>query len=504
VVGNLIPGSEVLHSLERAFRDAQMRSEDVRANLHRLDEIVQGVVQQRGHALLDLARHYLPDLSGDTVSTQFVEVRSHLEQLLQKKQRHEAKLQSLWDANLDRRSQLEQQVDESTNRLNDLATRRNQLQQSLANRLKEHAQFQVLSGHALIAENELKRNELRVAEMREEVAEKLPAYEQSRLFQYLYRRGYGTAEYKGRGLTKRLDRWVARLVKYNKNRQGYNFLRVTPELMVAEVERRRGEFTKLMEQIESIEDAISDEIGLTRVLDEGNRLGQQREEHLAELNRLENLRATIEADIAQLQASENEYYQAGVDRLKEFLGSLEESALEYRTRVTPQTTDDAVFVGIKDLNRELRNARIQSQGDRKILDDRQKVVSGLDELLRQFRSAEFDSRRSFFSPRLDVDVVITRYLRGQCSTQSLWGMLRQHQQFIRPEYDDSWDDMGGLFDSDVSHVLGRVLVEVAGEAMRQAARRGMYRRGPIRQQSRRAAGRPTYRRNGGFTSGQGF
>ncbi len=186
----------MLSTLEHSIREVRTRCDSVRSNLDKLDDFIDDVIQQRGHALVELAQHYLPDLSGSTVSQQFIEVRSQLQQLLKEKQRREVELQSSWDANLDRRSQLESEVETLTDRLNDLAAQRDELQLQLANRLKDHEDFQQLSEQALTAENLLKRNELRVAEMRDEVAEKLPAYEKSRLFQYLFRRGYGTSKYK--------------------------------------------------------------------------------------------------------------------------------------------------------------------------------------------------------------------------------------------------------------------------------------------------------------------
>lgn len=486
------------------MRDARRRAAGVRANLDKLDDFMEDVVRQRGHSLVELAQHYLPEMSQGVVAKQFSEVRTHLEQLLRKKQQHEQDLQRRWDENLDRRGETETRIDKLTQQLDDLADQRDQLEQQLADRLKESSDFQRLSEQALAAENELKRNELRIAEMSEEVEAKLPAYEKSKLFKYLHRRGYGTADYKAKGIAKRLDGWVAKLVNYNKNRQSYNFLRVTPELMAAEVERRRDDFNRLMEQLEAIEDEISDEIGLTALLREGASLGDERETQLTILKNLETDRSHIEKEMSRLEAAENEYYEAGVNRLKQFLGAMEESALEIRTRATPQTTDDAIFSEIKQFNQQLRNARQQSHDDRELLEVWHDKIAGLDQVLRRFRSSEFDSRRSGFSRRLDINREVDRYLEGKNSAAGLWSVVRQHQQFFRPTYDDSWGGMEGIFDSDVSHVLGRVLIEVAGAAMRQAAERGMHRRSSPRQHSRRTSGRPTYRRGGGFTSGKGF
>ncbi len=504
MVANLTAGRDVFRSLECAIRDARHRAEAVRANLDKLDQFIDAMIANRGHSLVELAEHYFPEMSAGTVSRQFVEVRSHLQRLLRKKQEHEETLQRSWDENLDRRSQLEADVDELTGRLDELVRERDALQGVLAGRLKEHDDFQQLSRQVLAAENELKRNEVRVAEMRVEVAAKLPKYEDSRMFQYLFRRGFGTPEYRARGIIRRLDRWVARLVNFNKNRQSYNFLRATPELMSAEVERRRERFNTLMRAIEAIEDAIADEVGLTAILRQGNEVGDRRGATLKTISEVESDRTRIENELSSLEEQENEYYVAGVNRLTEFLGSMEESALAVRTRATPQQKDDAIFREIQSCNQQLRDARQQSREDRETLDLWHEKISGLDDVARQFRSAEFDSRRSFFSRRLNVEEEIDRYLQGQNSVQGLWLALRQAQRFIQPQFDDSWDDLGGVFNSDVSQVLGKVLIEVAGEAMRHAARRGVHRRGPARQTSRRAAGRPPFRRRGGFTSGKGF
>lgn len=504
MVANLVAGRNVLRAMEGAVRDARRRAIGVRANLDKLDDFMADIIKQRGHSLVELAQHYLPEMSQATVAKQYSEVRTQLEQLLRKKQQHERDLQRAWDENLDRRAGVENRIDRLTQKLDELADRRSELEQQLATRLKQSTEFQQSSEQALDAENELKRNELRIAEMRQEAQEKLPTYEKSKLFQYLYRRGYGTREYQGKGLTKSLDGWVAKLVKYNKNRQSYNFLRATPELMATEVDRRRDDFNRLMQQIEAMEDEISDEIGLTALLSEGGSLGEQRATELANLERLETERNSIEKNIARLEATENEYYEAGVDRLKQFLGTLNESALELRTKATPQATDDAIFREIKQLNQQLRDARQQSHDDRQLLEVWHDKISGLDQVIRRFRSSEFDSRRSSFSRRFDVDREIDRYLQGNNSVAGLWSVVRQHQQFVNTNYDDSWDGLEGIFDSDVSHVLGRVLIEVAGAAMRQSAQRGMHRRSLPRQQSRRTSGRPTYHRGGGFTSGKGF
>ena len=125
---------------------------------------------------------------------------------------------------------------------------REKLEQVVSERLHGSDEFKRLSEQALTAETELERNEDRVADIKAEAEKKLPSYDHSRLFKYLYDAGYGTPAYKGKGLTRRLDGWVARMIDYPSARRGYDFLRVTPELMAQEVTRRRDKFNELMQR----------------------------------------------------------------------------------------------------------------------------------------------------------------------------------------------------------------------------------------------------------------
>ena len=55
------------------------------------------------------------------------------------------------------------------------------------------------------------------------------AYEADPLFIYLWQRGYGTPDYKRRGLVRSLDRWVAGLIRFDDARANYAMLTSIPE-----------------------------------------------------------------------------------------------------------------------------------------------------------------------------------------------------------------------------------------------------------------------------------
>ena len=504
MMGRAIAGRSVARALNQAVEELRRQQTECQTSLRRLDEATNEWVERRGKTLLELAEHYLPEVSRDSILVAFRDVRDELLDVLKRKQRrerqlHDALIQDEADA-----TRLKNELEEVTERLNAKVEQRQELEEVVAGRLKEHERFQQLSQEAIAAEHELERNEERIAEIKQEAADKLPAYEKNRLFRYLRDRGFGTAEYKKKGLTRTLDRWVAKMVKYGRSKRSYDFLKVTPELMAAEVTRRREQFNALMDQLEAIEAEISQEVGLTQVWQEGQQLGDQRDDLVDALDKLEEQFNKHHHELLALEGTQNEFYHEGVGEMKKFLSDMEHSWLEHQSRSTPERQDDELVAEIGWLNAKLDDARHQSNElmrEQRNWDDR---ASGLQDVMHRFRRADFDSRRSMFSDEFDVERHVGGFLRGEVGREQLWSAMRRHQFFQRARYeqrgwgiDDSWDtdDLGG--------VLGRVLIEVAGEAMKHAVRRGMQRRGPYRFSEKKKS-RPQLPTPRWFTKGRGF
>lgn len=502
-------GADIMRLIVSAESVVKSQLSDLQRRLAELGKSTEEDVRQKGEKLLELAEHYLPAIDQSAINNTFAEIRIDLKNVLHAKQQHEQQLQSEWDQVLDRRHTLQDQLSTITEELNGLVEQRENLEQQLADRLTDHTRYQQLSQQALAAEQELERNEDRVEESRREAAEKLPAYEKSRLFKYLVDRDYGTSKYTKRGLTRRLDRWVARLVNFEKAKKGYDFLNVTPELMAAEVERRRSEFNGLMESVEEIQQAISEEIGLTNTLKEGMRVGKQRDATLAKIEAEQDELNQLDQKLEKLASEDNEFYDKAVAKVRKFLDSMHQSHLESVTRSTPEQTDDQIFAEIKWLNERMTRAR----QDMSALQDQQhglhRNMTDMADLARRFRMAEFDSRRSVFpagfDPRRDIDSL----LRGEISPERVWEQIRRHQRFLPTWVEERWEDGRDIMDSDFSYVLMRVLAEAAGAAIRHAAnnRGGYSGRSRSRGRSRRSRSRPPSvrrRARGGFTSGRGF
>jgi chromosome segregation ATPase len=500
---NARSGYSVGNALQQALQGIQASAQECFTAITQLDQDTGELVERRSEALIELAEHYLPAIDEQSVANSFREVRSQLMDVLTRKQRHVRELKKTLDDDHAETRQLEQDLEQVTDKLNNHVTRREELEQQVARRLESDAEFQRLSKEALIAEKELDRNEHRVDEIKKEAAEKLPSFDESSLFSYLHKRGYGTSGYNKKGLTKKLDGWVAKMINYPRARRSYEFLRVTPELMANEVTRRRDQFNALMELVEACEDRHADEVGLTAVMREGQELGTKRDALVAEISKQQDLTDKHREELVALDSVRSQYYEQGVARVKQFLETLEARRLQATSQSTPEPQDDQIVAELVWIGEELdRTKREGSElaAEQDVLKSR---LLQLQDIWQRFRRADFDSGRSFFHPNFDIEGSLEQFARGQMSRDDLWASIKSAQQFAPPWYEDKGQHRGRGYEGDFSQVLLRVLTEIAGEALRRTAERGMERRSKLRKMFRRESGRPDFR-GGGFTKGRGF
>lgn len=520
-----IRGSDICRAIDSAAKRTRSRVVALQAAGAQLAREIQDDLRRRAETIENLAEHYLPKLDRNTLAQTFAEVRGKLSDLLAQKESREEEIATRMDAVHEARRQAEGDLDRVTTELDRLVEQREALEKQLAATLAADGEFQRLSAIALEAERQLQGDEARVADAKSESAAKLPAYEGSRLFQYLVRRKYGSPAYEGRGLTRRLDNWVARLVDWPRARASYDFLRVTPELMEAEVDRRRTEFAAKMQDVEEVERRHSDTIGLTAALAEGVRVGQERDRLVAQLEAERQRQDALEAERVELSHHDNPYYRQAVDDLEALLASVNESALEAHARTTPEPTDDRLVQQISQLNAKLEESNrrgIESVGETKKLTQ---VVAGLTELVSRVRSHEFDSARSLFEPGFDMDRLLEAFMQGELDLEAVWSRLSANQQFAPHWVEEQYQRGADVMQSEFAYVMMRLLAEAAGAAIRHASQGGFEGGGGHRGGGGWSANRgggwspprpslpqrapsppPSVRRpaGGGFTNGRGF
>ena len=506
-----IEGSYVFRELKAALEQAKGTLADCQGETDRLDGQMRDLLARRGEAILKLARLYLPEISRPAIESTFQGIRGDLLGILARREARRDELQAQLGRGGEEVRRRNAELDDLTARLNEKVALREQLEARVAETLKGHADFQERSKLALQAEEKLHHDEKRVEDMAREAAEKLPHYDKSRLFRYLHDRGYGTPAYQSKGWVLSIDRWVADLIDYPHARNGYEFLKNTPELVAAEVSRRRDDFTGLMQQVEAIQEAEADRVGLTAVLAEGDALGTERDRLVHEVGRLQEEAQGLQRGLAGLDQAQNEFYKQAIERFRAFLGEAKVAMLENRARQTPEPDDDAIVAELARIDGQVDDLtpRLASLADRRKAADR--VQEGLDRVLRQYRMANYDSDRSYFEG-FDLRRHRARFEGGAIETDDLWRAIQAAQRF-RPSWVNSTVEDGiQVAASPAGRVILGAIVDIAGAAMRDAAYRGVRRRSDASfptfptfpSPGRGSSGSSSSGSEGGFTSGDGF
>lgn len=423
-----IPGPAVHQQLLDAYTKVQSYLESERDSILQAKGQRDELADDRKEALDGLAKHYLPELTPDAISNTWIEVRDRMTQILRRKEDHVRRL-DLQIAELDqRRKQLDQQLIT----INETFDAAKQTQDSIARQVEQElgndAGFRELADRAAIAESALERAEANLQEIDQESARKLPAYDNSSLFRYLYDRGYGTQRYRSRGLTRSMDRWLARYIDFSRARQSYEFLSQTPDQMRRIIAEDREALRTVMHELEKQRDQVSTAHGLPAAIDRTEKVAEERLACLAVVDDVmeETRQKRLErAEVADVRGT---YYQEAIQLFREFLNTHKLAELRRRAEQTEALTDDQIVARLAGVDVAMEKLDDAARQQRAKLDQMQSFLDGLGRVVQRFRAAQFDTSRSNFLNSLNIEEEVARAHEAG-DADDLWRRIRRAQRW---------------------------------------------------------------------------
>ena len=466
-----IIGTNMHRQLLDGYKEAQSALDQARIGLSVIEARRGELDDARSSALLDLAAHYLPDLSRESIESSWIEVRGKVSRILLRRDEQRDRLeQSLRDAT-DKLRLLEDRLFEINASLDEAHGKQERLAQEAESMLTSDGEFVKLSEQAAKAEAALERAEFNLDEIEQDAAKKLPAYRESALFTYLRDRDFGTPEYTKRGITRRMDRWVAKLIGYRKAKQNYDFLRGTPDRMRQIIATDRDDLNTVMDELEERRDAIAQEIGLTATIEETEQLVQQRDVLLEELYVSQTEVASLESEMTDLEDPHGSFYQEAIDVFRGMLAEFRTDELERRADKTPSLSDDQIVARIVGVDENLEELEADTREHHDDLMARQEAINSLGQMIQRFRAAKFDAARSEFRPGVDVFGLITQ-ARSRHDIDELWHQLRKAQRW-GPSLTEK---VASVAAHPATQLLVSAMAQAAGSAMSNHARRAGSRR----------------------------
>jgi hypothetical protein len=462
-------GSEVFDRLRRAANDARRAADAAAAAAASVQERTAALQRERMAALQQLAAVQLPQLDAAAAGRAIPELAREIAEFEQRRQQRAGELQRQLQQTERTIAARSEALAELTARLDAAVARRDDVLGDVAQRLAADAAYAPLAEQATQAEVRLARDLARRDELVAEAKAKLPPYEASRLFQYLWRRGFGTPEYTARGFTARMDRALAAFLGYASAVGSYRFLRTTPQVVKLEVERRTAEVTALRARIEAMEDEVENALGVPALAAAVDELVAERETGIVALEHLRKEVAALHRALLDEAGERGSFHRAALQRLVAVLERAEADTLARQAAATPDPTDDRLVATLRTCTEDLAAAAAQAAPLEHEAQRGDAVADGLEELVVRFRREEFDAGRSEFHA-VDVDGLLRDARIGTRSANDVWNALRAAQRFRQPPVVHHEQRSG-----DVLRGVGLAL-EVAGMFARAAMRSGGSRR----------------------------
>lgn len=285
--------------------------------------------------------------------------------------------------------------------------------------------------------------EEKAARSERELDEKGRAYRQDPLFMYLWRRHYGTQEYRAAPLFRWLDQKVARHAGFAEARPDYGRLLEIPGRLREHAGGARQRADAELEALRSLERYAREADGIPAL--EAAELEQKQRTEALDRD-LEQLAAEIQTLLdrrQQFAAGEDEPYRRAIDLLAAGLRTEELETLRTESLATPFPEDDAVIARLLGLRQEQQELETAAQELTTALGQRRDRLRDLEELGREFKRRQYDVPGQSFQDGALVATVLANVLGGMLSRDALWRVLEQ-QRRSAPHRSDPTFGSGGF------------------------------------------------------------
>jgi hypothetical protein len=465
-----IPGPTVHQQLMDAYKRLTEQLETDPQNMHDVQKEHEQLDAERDDALRSLAEHYLPELTADAIASTWQEVQSEISTILLQKEDENRSLQQELKRLQKNRAVTEQTLVNASNVLDAAITTQNEVSSVVEKRLQEEPKFVELADRAAIAEVALERAESNLHEIDQDAARKLPSYEASTLFQYLNERGYGGKEYRSRGMTRRIDRWLARYIDFTKAKQGFDFLKQTPDQMRKIIADDRRSLNVVMEELERKRDRVANALGLPEKISLTEQLTKDHNQSLQTMDFILESMKEAEERIRDMADPRGSHYQKAIELFRQTLVGFKSSDLKKRAAATvDDLTDDQIVARLSGVESDRGDLDDATRSRRELQKQKQDVLEELGRVIQRFRAAHFDSTRSHFVESLNIDEEIS-YTEDAEDARKMWQKIRRSQRWGDH---DSEEEAGG---SSLKQVLVNAMGKAAGDERGDDARRAGSRR----------------------------
>lgn len=258
--------------------------------------------------------------------------------------------------------------------------------------------------------------------------EKKRLYEGDALFMYLWRRGYGTSEYRAGRIVRYGDAKVARLVGYSQARANYTMLQQIPQRLREHAERQRQRAAEEAARLQAMEqDALADPscVDKKAVVDAAEEQLNAAEQ---QVDAVERKRRSLLDERAALSRGDDDQTNQALHVIMAAIRRQDLQTLREQALRTPLLEDDIVVDRIGDIENALRVASERLEKSKALQLDHRKRLQEVEVLRRDYRRGGFGNEQFDFRDRGALSVLLAEMLRGGLSRDGIWDQMRHRHR----------------------------------------------------------------------------
>ena len=425
-------GFTTLTQLDGRLQSMRQNLHEMELNAEQYSQQIAEIGNQESGIYADLAALSLSKLdNADGVRQTLSRAERQAQEMLQKREKAMHTLVVETEQSLMLQKQLEQAREKQSQSLQNLGEKLHALVESTHAALALNDEYKLLQERAQTAVDTVEAAEIKAERSANEHRQKAGLYEQDDIFMYLWRRAYGTKDYRAGRLTRLFDRWVAMHVGFEEQRQNYYMLQEIPKRLEAHVESLRLAAQEAMAALETMEQTAEEENGVRAIEQEMAQL----EDELAladeaiEKEEIHYHQCLQQRDL--YARAEDTLYQRALAALAEGLKSQSLEQLRHRAERTSGYEDDSLVGQLAELQQEQRSVAQTHRTAQRASSDFRKRLSALESIRKNFKRQSFDAPHSQFTDAAAVATAMDDFTRGLITSRELWRLIERSQRFIR-------------------------------------------------------------------------
>jgi hypothetical protein len=438
----MISGTQTLASFQQALADERRKLEAVDRRSDELSEEKLTLEQEDLADYRNLARLRVDMLATEQTQSSLDETERLVQSFLNERQAERERIvQAIAAAEVEAR-ELNGRRQQQANGFAELAQRIDDAEKETQDRLDRDPDYIRQRDQVELARRTAIHADTKAGQSEEELENKGQPYRDDPLFMYLWKRGYQTPDYSGGNLTRWLDGWVARLVKYPEARANFVRLQEIPIRLREYAQMRSQEAEAEYEKLLNLDQQAREADGITRLDEELAR----EQEHLADIDREIEAAAekmqSLEEKKAAFTAGEDANYLKAIDFMSKELARDELTILRDDALSTPFPEDDIIIASLYDrLERkeEIGEGRIELK---ELRSQHEARIRELEKILLDFKQNRYDSPGTGFADGALVTMMLANFLNGMLSRADLWRVLEQQHRY-QPRRADPGFGSGG-------------------------------------------------------------